>query len=107
MGFEAMIKHRKILLRKLEKTRSSHPEVFPEKGVLKIYYRFIGKHQCQRAISIKLLRNFTEITLQHVCPPVNLLHIFRTPFLKNTSGWLLLENELYKHLTKSFLQALY
>ena len=24
------------------------------------------------------------------CSPVNLLHIFRTPFLKNTSGWLLL-----------------
>ena len=22
--------------------------------------------------------------------PVNLLHIFRTPFIKNTSGWLLL-----------------
>ena len=27
-----------------------------------------------------------EITLRHGCPPVNLLHIFRTPFLKNTSG---------------------
>ena len=23
--------------------------------------------------------------------PVNLLHIFKTPFLKNTSGWLLLK----------------
>ena len=26
------------------------------------------------------------------CSPVNLLHIFRTTFPKNTSGWLLLEN---------------
>ena len=26
----------------------------------------------------------------HGCSPVNLLHIFRTPFPKNTFGWLLL-----------------
>ena len=31
-----------------------------------------------------------EITLRHGCSPVNLLYIFRTPFIKNTSGWLLL-----------------
>ena len=31
-----------------------------------------------------------EITLRHGCSPVNLLHIFRTPFLKNTSGRFLL-----------------
>ena len=37
----------------------------------------------------KLLLNFIEITLRHKCSPVNLLHIFRTPFLKNTSEWLL------------------
>ena len=29
--------------------------------------------------------NFIEITLQHGCSPVNLQHIFRTPFTKNTS----------------------
>ena len=34
--------------------------------------------------------NFIEITLCLGCSPVNLLHIFRTPFLKNTSEWLLL-----------------
>ena len=34
--------------------------------------------------------NFIEIALWHGCSPVNLLHIFRTPFPKNTSGWLLL-----------------
>ena len=34
--------------------------------------------------------NFIEITLRHGCSPVNLLHIFRTPFPKNTSGGLLL-----------------
>ena len=34
--------------------------------------------------------NFIEIALRHGCSPVNLLHIFRTPFLKNTSERLLL-----------------
>ena len=34
--------------------------------------------------------NFIEITLRRGCSPVNLLHIFRTSFLKNTSGRLLL-----------------
>ena len=38
--------------------------------------------------------NVIEITLRHGCSPVNLLHIFRTPFPKNTSGWLLLKCEL-------------
>ena len=31
-----------------------------------------------------------EITLWHVCSPVNLLHLLRTSFTKNTSGGLLL-----------------
>ena len=34
--------------------------------------------------------NCIEITLRYGCSPVNLLRIFRTPFLKNTSEWLLL-----------------
>ena len=33
---------------------------------------------------------FIEITLRHGYSPVNLLHIFKTPFLKDTSGGLLL-----------------
>ena len=32
--------------------------------------------------------NFFEIALRHGYSRVNLLHIFRTPFLKNSSGWL-------------------
>ena len=34
--------------------------------------------------------NWFEITLRHAWSPVNLLHVFRTPFPKITSGWLLL-----------------
>ena len=41
-------------------------------------------------ISIKLQSNFIEIAPRHGGSPVSLLHIFRIPFLKNTSGWLLL-----------------
>ena len=80
----------KILLainyfRKKAPSRSSSPEVFLEKGVLKIYCKFTGEHLCRDAISIKLQSNFIEITLWHESSPVNLLHIFRTPFPKNTS----------------------
>ena len=50
--------------------RSSYPEVFLGKGVLKICSTFTGEHPRQSTISIKLL-----------C---------RTPFPRNTSGWLLL-----------------
>ena len=69
--------------------RSSHPEVVPKKGVLKICSKFTGEHPCRSVISIKMLRNLTEITLPHGCSSVNLLDIFRTPFHKNTSGRLL------------------
>ena len=60
------------------------------KGILKICSKFTGEHPCRSVISIKLLCNFIEITLRHGCFPDNLLHIFRTSLLKNTSGWLLL-----------------
>ena len=52
---------------KIITSRSSHPEVFLGKGVL--------------------LCNFIEIAL---ALPVNLLHIFRKSFPRNTSGRLLL-----------------
>ena len=47
-----------------------------------------GEHPCQGVISIKLLCNFIEIILRlrYGCSPVNLLHIFRIRFSRNTSG---------------------
>ena len=65
------------------RSRSSPPEVFLRKDVLKICSKFTGKHPGRIVISIKLLRNG--------CSPVNLLHISRSPFPKNTSGELLLK----------------
>ena len=41
--------------------------------------------------------NFIGITLRHGRSPVNLLYIFRTFFLRNTSGWLLLLNRFTKN----------
>ena len=70
--------------------RSSHSKMFLRKGVLKIYSKLTGEHPCRSAISIKLQSNFIESTLRHGCSPVNLLHIFRTPFPKNTPGRLFL-----------------
>ena len=72
--------------------RSSRSEVFLGKAVLKICSKFTGEHPCRSAISIKLQKsNFIEIALRHGCSPVNFLHIFRTAFPRNTSGWLLLK----------------
>ena len=70
--------------------RSSRPEVFLVKGVLKIRSKFTREHPRQSVSLIKLLCNFTEFTLWHGCSPINLLYIFRTPLTKNTSGGLLL-----------------
>ena len=67
---------------------SSHPEVYLVKGILKIYSKFTGEHPCRSLISTKLLWNFIEITLWHGCSPINLLHVFRTPFTRNAFGWL-------------------
>ena len=50
-------------------------------------YRRMPMPQCDFS---KVACNFTEIVLWHGCSPVNLLHISRTPFPKNNSGWLLL-----------------
>ena len=57
--------------------RSSHSDVFLRRTCGK----FTGEHSCRSVISIKL---------QSKCSPVSLLHIFKTLFLKKTSGRLLL-----------------
>ena len=71
--------------------RSSHPEVFLGKVVLKICSTFAGEHPCQSTISKKLQSNFIEITPRHGCCPVNLCiisnHLFvRTPL--NDCFWI-------------------
>ena len=67
--------------------RSSNPEDFYEKGVLKICSKFTREPPCRNVISIKLFCNLLKSTWLFSC---KLLHIFTTSFTKNTSGWLLL-----------------
>ena len=69
--------------------RSSRPEVFLGKSVVKICSKLTGEHPCQSAILIKLQSNFIEIAFGQGCS-ANLLYIFRTPFPKNTYVGLLL-----------------
>ena len=56
----------------------------PPRGVLekKVFRKYAANLQ-------ELQSKFIETALRHGCCPVNLLHIFRTPFPGNTSGWLL------------------
>ena len=53
---------------------------------------------------VQLLCNFIEIALRHGCSPVNLLHIFRTPFLKTPLCgcflYLLFTKKRYLHFDK-------
>ena len=71
-------------------SRSSPSEQFLGKGIQKICSKFTGEHPCRSGMSIKLHCSFLEIALRHGCFPVNMLHIFRTRFSKNTSEGLFL-----------------
>ena len=87
-------------LQSLKKTRNSYFYVTPKiRCFMSLHYIskssptqlfFFTEHPCRSATSIKLQSNFIEVAFWHGCSPVNLLPIFRTPFLKNTSEGLLL-----------------
>ena len=51
------------------------------------------------------LQNFIEIALPHECSTANLLHVFRTFFLNNTFGGLLLSKK-EKNQERRFLAVL-
>ena len=71
--------------------RSSRPEVFLKKGVLKICSKFLGEHPYRSIVSINFICNFIEIALRHGYSLANLLDIFRITFPKNTSRRLFLK----------------
>ena len=85
-----MLLNETVFLSYLINHKSNHSEVLLVKGVLKICSKFTGEQPCRSVISIKLLCNFIKIIPRHGCSPLNLLHIFRTPFTKNTSERLFL-----------------
>ena len=60
----------------LNLARSSRPEVFCKKGVLRNFAKFAGKHLCPR--------------LGHRCLPVNFAKFLGAPFFTEHLRWLLL-----------------
>ena len=92
-----------VLVLQIRTVRSSRPELFCEKRVLRNFSKFTGKHLCQSLFLIKLqvwgLRPATLFKKRpwHRCFPVNFMKLLRTPFLQNTSGWLLLAVLKYQH----------
>ena len=70
--------------------RSSRPEVFCKKDVLRNFAKFTGKHLCQSLFFNKVagLRPATLLKkrLWQRCFPMNFLRFLRTPLLQNTSG---------------------
>ena len=74
--------------------RSSHQRCFTQKGVLRNFTKFTGKHLCQSIFYNKVasLRPATLLKKRHWhrCFPVNFVKFLTTPFLQNTSGRMLL-----------------
>ena len=67
-----------LRMKGLRHFRSSLPEVFCKKGVLRNFAKFTGKHLWPATLLKK--------GLWHRCFPVNFAKFLRTPFLQNTDG---------------------
>ena len=73
------------------KNRSSRPEVFSKKGVLRNFTKFTGNHQCQSLTSCKPQAvTLLKKKLWHRCFPMNFVKFLRTPFFIEHLWWLLL-----------------
>ena len=81
-------------------SRSSLPEVFFKKGVLRNFTKFTGKHLYQSLFFNKVagLRSATLLKkrLLHRCVPVSFVRFLRTPFHTEQLRWLLLSQSLMK-----------
>ena len=69
------------------KFRSSPPEVFCKKGVLKKFAKFTVKHLSQSFLFNKV----ASLRLWHSCFPVNFVKFLRKPFFIEHHWWLLLQ----------------
>ena len=77
----------------LSNYRSSRPEVFYKKDVLRNFAKFTGKHLCRTLFFNKVagLRPTTlfKKSLWHRCFPVDFAKSLRAPFLTGHLRWLL------------------
>ena len=85
----------KVLILSLTLLRKSGRCIWISIGVLLVFDHFgkciVNVNNKKKYVQNELLCNFIEITLQHGRSPVNLLHIFRISFRRNTSEWLFLK----------------
>ena len=73
--------------------RSSHQRSSVEKGILKSFAKFTGKHPCQILFLIKLQAQPAKLLKNwpwHKCLAANFAKFLRTLFLQDNSGQLLL-----------------
>ena len=73
------------------KVRSSRPDLFCKKDVIKHFVKFTGKHLCQSLVfnNVSLLTLF-KIRLWHWCFLLHFAKFLRTPFHTEQLWWLLL-----------------
>ena len=98
-----------LFLRNMNKRSSNHRT--SNKGVLKNFAKFTGKHLCQSLFFNKVsgLRPGTlfKKILWHRCFPVNFAKFLRTSFLQNTCGRLLLKIVKVRHQIIFYLRVLF
>ena len=101
LGIETLTPKTNPLLDYLENiNRSSRPEVFYEKGVVRNFAKLTGKHLCQ-SLFLNTVQPATLLKrrLWHRCFPVNFAKFLRTPFSQNTSEscfWINTEEQALK-----------
>ena len=88
--------------------RSSRPEVFCKKGVLRKFTEFAGKHLCQSLFFNKFAglkpATLLKMRLWRRCFPMNFLKFLRAPFYIEYLRWLLLRVVLsFFYLDKQIL----
>ena len=70
--------------------RSSRPDLFCKKIVLRNFGKFTGKHLC-KSLFFNKVAGWLKKGLWHRCFPVNFAKFLRTPFRTEHHWWLLLE----------------
>ena len=87
--------------------RSSRPEMFCRKGVLKNFAKFTGNHLCQSLFFNKDLRPATLLKkrLWHRCFLVNIAKFLRAPFFTEQLRWLLLR--VYVQMTYNYVLGIF
>ena len=88
--------------------RSSPPEVFLEKGCLKICSKFTGEHPCRIVISIELLCYFIQVALRHGCSHRNFCIFSEHIFLKtHIEGYFCSYEDLRSIIYNRFIMQLW